>query len=75
MGDKTTFSRGEMLKHNDVTKFHTSEVPEIDGLQNNDVWEIKLRQQIPKCKKILRSVWAHRIKQRPDGTIKNSNRA
>ena len=42
MGDKSTFSRGEMLKHKDVTKFHNSEVPEIDHLQDNEVWEIKL---------------------------------
>ena len=46
MRDKTTFTRGEMLKHKDMTKFHTSEVPKIDVLQDNEVWEIKLRKHI-----------------------------
>ena len=67
---KKTFTRGEMLKHTDVNKLHNSEVPENDGLQDDDVWAIKLCKQIPKSKKILRSVWAYRIKQHPDGTIK-----
>ena len=55
IGDTATFTRGELLKNKRVDKFHDSEVPEINGLQDNDVCEIKLRKQILKCKKILRS--------------------
>ena len=70
IGDTATFTRGELLKNKRVDKFHDSEVPEINELQDYNIWGIMLRKRIPKCKKILRSVWAYRIKQNPDGTIK-----
>ena len=70
IGDTATFTRGELLKNKRVDKFHDSEVPEINELQDYNIWGIMLRKRLHKCKKILRSVWAYRIKQNPDGTIK-----
>jgi hypothetical protein len=64
-----------ILNHRDAMKVDDSEhfLASMDDLMknllHNDIYEIVPRSQVPAAQRVLRTVWSHRRKQKPYGTI------
>ena len=57
------------MKAVDSDKFEVSMAEELDKMWNNKIYEIIKKSDVLKGRTILRSVWSHRRKKKPDGNI------
>ena len=57
------------MKVPDRDKFEDSMDDEMKNLTLNDIYDLVLRKDVPKRYNILRAVWSHRRKTKPDGKI------
>jgi len=80
LGDPTAFTAGsqtnadtltqsQMLKAFDNDKFVDSQVPEIEGLAEAEVFEYLPMEDKPHGTRLLNSIWSYRCKCRPDGSL------
>lgn len=59
----------DAMKSDDADKFWTTMLNEMERLYECDVYEIVDKSTVPAASTILRAVWSHRRKTRPDGQI------
>ena len=57
------------MEASDCDRFEESTSDEMYSLIENEMYEIVLRGSFPVQNSILRAVWSHRRKTRPDGEI------
>ena len=68
-------SNPNILNHRDAMRamdknmFNESMEEEMNNLTNKEIYEIVKRTSVPEGHNILRAVWSHRRKTKPDGTI------
>ena len=62
-------SQGQMLKATDREKFITSQLPEIQGLVDADVFEYRSMADLPPRARLLNAIWSYHCKHRPDGYL------
>ena len=59
----------DAMKAGDAECFHESMKEEMGNCQKNKIYELMLRNNVPKAHNILRTVWSHRRKTTPDGRV------
>ena len=62
-------TQGDMLKAPDREKFLEAQAPELEGLQDMEVFEFVKISDLPPKTKLLNAIWSYRRKRRPDGTL------
>jgi hypothetical protein len=58
-----------MFKATDREKFIASQLPEIQGLVDADVFEFRSMSDLPPRARLLNAIWSYRRKRRPDGLL------
>jgi hypothetical protein len=56
------FHWGQMLHADDRNEFEKSMEKEVNGLQDNDTFEIKERISVPKHMKVIQAIWSFQRK-------------
>ena len=62
-------TQGDMLKAPDREKFLDAQAPELEGLQDMEVFEFVKTKDLPPETKLLNAIWSYRRKRQPDGTL------
>ena len=62
-------SQGQMLKAIDREKFIASQLPEIQGLVDTDIFEYRSMADLPPRACLLNAIWSYHRKRRPDGYL------
>ena len=63
------FGHSDAMKSDDADKFWETMLLEMERPHECDVYEIVDRDTVPSTSTILRAVWSHRRKTRPDGQV------
>jgi hypothetical protein len=53
---------GQMINADDRNEFEKSMEKEVNGLQDNDTFDIKERSSVPKHMKVIQAIWSFRRK-------------
>ena len=64
-------SQGQMFKAEDCEKFIASQLPEIQGLVDADVFKFRSMSDLPPRAWLLNTIWSYHRKQRPNGLLLN----
>jgi hypothetical protein len=64
-----TLTQSQMFKDQDAPKFIASQAPELKGLKDLDVFDIKPMSAKPRNARLLSSIWSYRRKRSPIGII------
>jgi Reverse transcriptase (RNA-dependent DNA polymerase) len=62
-------SQRQMLQADDHAKFIASQLPEMQGLVDSDVFEYLTMSDLPSRPRLLNAIWSYRRKFRPDGLL------
>jgi hypothetical protein len=62
-------THSQMLQADDSSEFIKSQVPEIQGLCQADVFEFLDMSQLPPRSRLLNAIWSYRRKRRADGAL------
>ena len=62
-------TQSQMLKASDLDQFIASQIPEIRGLENMDVFDYKPISTLPHKARLLSSIWSYRRKRKPNGDL------
>ena len=62
-------SQGQMFKADDQEKFIASQLPEIQGLVDADVFEFCSMSDLLPCARLLNAIWSYHHKRHPNGRL------
>jgi hypothetical protein len=62
-------SQAQIFKATDRDKFIASQLPEIQGLVDADVFKYHSMNELPPRAQLLNAIWSYHCKCRPDGTL------
>ena len=68
-GNEDTLSQSQMKRAEDRASFEAAQIPEIQGLIDQDVWEYVSLSDVPPGYRLLNAIWSYKRKRRPDGSL------
>ena len=68
-GNPNILTHRDAMRASDVPQFEESMDSEMENLFTNEIYELIQRNEVPPSKTVLRSIWSHQRKTKPDGTV------